>query len=169
MNIIEMIEKYFYNLFTNYFNEIDITSELINNYNWSNISCIFEFLYKKLILFENSSDFTKNYYLITLYFINYTNFIKYIKHPDSELKDIYVFLNKIKYNPDIINYISQNILDKDIDNIFGTFSPFIKTKIKVLNNKINKKQFNDFIENVKHLDKIYFHKRVFYYIHYLEP
>ena len=131
MNINEMIEKYFYNLFTNYFNEIEITSEIINNYKWKNISTIFESLYNKLILFENASDFTKNYYLITLYYINYTNFLKYIKHPDYELDEICIFLNKIKYNPDIINYISDNISDNNIDNIFSTFSPFINKKIKI--------------------------------------
>jgi hypothetical protein len=156
MNINEMIEKYFYKLFTKYFYEIEITNELLNNYKWSNISCIFDFLYNKLILFESCSDFTKNYYLITLYYINYTNFLKYIKHPDCELNEIYIFLNKIKYNPDIINYISKNISDNNINNIFGTFSPFINKKIKNSNNIINQSQLNDYIGNVKKLDEIYF-------------
>lgn len=155
MNIDEMIEKYFYALFTNYFNEIEITNEIINNYKWENISSIFDFLYNKLILFENPSVFIKNYYLITLYFINYTNFLKYIKHPDFEINEIYIFLNKIKYNSDIINYISQNISHNNIDNIFCTFSPFIKNKIKKSNSAMNKTQIIEYIENVKHLDEIY--------------
>jgi len=155
MNINDKIEKYFYNLFINYFDEIEITQELINDYKWENISSIFDYLYKELILFENTSKFIKNYYLITLFFINYTNFLEYLNHPDLELKAIYDFLNKIKYNPEIINYISKNTSNDTIDSIFGTFSPFIKNKIKNLPNPISGKQLDDYINNVKHLDNIY--------------
>lgn len=155
MNINDKIEKFFYNLFTNYFNEIEITDEIINNYKWKNISCIFDYLYSELVLFDNTSNFIKNYYLITLFFVNYTNFLKYIKHPDYELNEIYDFLNKIKYNPQIINYIYQNISNNTINNIFGTFSPFIKNKIKNYSRSITPKQISDYILNVKHLDDIY--------------
>ena len=151
----DMTEKCLNNLFLNYFYEIEITEDLMTNYKWSNISKIFNCLYEKLILFQNTSDFIKNYYLIMLYFINYTNFLKYIKHPDYELNDIYSFLNKIKYNTDIINFIQENIKNENIENIFGTFNPFIKNKLKISGDKINKKQLTDFVENVKHLDNIY--------------
>jgi hypothetical protein len=155
MDTNDMIEKYFNILFINYFNEIEISSELMNNYSWSNILHIFNSLYEKLILFSNTSDFTKNYYLIMIYFLNYTNFLKYIKHKDYELNDVYVFLNKIKYNPDIIIFIQANIKNENIENIFGTFNPFIKKKLKLLGTTINKKLLMDFTENVKHLDDIY--------------
>jgi len=150
-----MIEKYFNNLFTNYFYEIEINKELMTNYKWSNISQIFNSLYEKLILFKSTSDFIKNYYLIMLYFITYTNFLKYIKHSDYELNEIYDFINKIKYNLNIINFIGENINNENIENIFCTFNPFIKNKVKISGDSINKKQLTDFIDNVKHLDNIY--------------
>lgn len=155
MNTNDMIEKYFNNLFINYFDEIEINVELMKKYKWSNISQIFNSLYEKLILFQSTSDFIKNYYSIMLYFINYTNFLKYIKHSDYELDEIYDFLNKIKYNTNIINFIQENINNENIENIFGTFNPFIKNKVKVCGNSINQKQLNDFTDNVKHLDNIY--------------
>ena len=155
MNTDNMIENLLNDLFKNYFNEIEISDELISNYKWSNISKIFNTLYDELILFQNTSSFIKNYYLIMLYFINYTNFLKYIKHPDYELNAIYDFLNKIKYNLNVINFIQENIKNENIDNIFGTFNPFIKKKIKMCGKNIKKKELIDFIENIKHLENIY--------------
>jgi len=152
MNIIE--EKHLNNLFINYFDKITINNNLIENYKWKNISNIFNTLYEKLILLSDSSEFIKNYYLIMLYFINYTNFLKYIKHPDYELSALYIFLDKIKYNCDILKYIKKNIDNNDIKNILTTFNPFLQNKIKIL--KIfDKKQLNNFIDNIKNLENIY--------------
>jgi hypothetical protein len=155
MDTNDMIEKYFNNILTNYFDKIEITKELMTNYKWSNISQFFTSFYEKLTSFKNSSDFIKNYYLIMLCFITYTNFLKYINHPDCELSDVYKFLNKIKYDVKIINFIQENKENDKIENIFSTFSPFIKNKIIKYGDTINKKQLQDFIENVKHLDNIY--------------
>jgi hypothetical protein len=154
MNINDNIEKYFTKIFVNYFNEIQITDELINNYKWDNISQIFDSLYGNLLELSNQSDFIKNYYLIMLLYVNYTNFLKFINHPDSESTDIFDYLNKIKNNTKIIKFIYDNITYKNFDNIFNTFNPFIKNKFQNTHNILDN-QLNSFILNIQQLEKIY--------------
>lgn len=152
MNINDIIDKYISKLFINYYNEIDITEEIKNEYSWNNMSKNFNFLYEQILKFSNKTEFIKYYYLITLFYINYTNFLKYINHEDCDLEEIYEFMNKKKYNVDIIKYIFDN--KNDLESIISTLNPFIKKKF--LNNKNTTLiQINDFLTNVKQLDNIY--------------
>ena len=154
MNLNDTIEKYFYKLFISYFDEIKITTELINDYKWKNISVIFNSLYNNLMELSKKTDFIKNYYLVTLLYINYTNFLKYINHPDSDSKEILEFLNKIKHNAEIIKFISEKSDYENFDTIFNTFNPFVKNKFKNSKN-IQSSQLTGFISNVKQLENIY--------------
>jgi hypothetical protein len=154
MNNNDIIEKYFFKLFTSYFNEIEITDKLKNDYSWENISCIFKSLYNNLLELTTQTEFIENYYLITLLYINYTNFLKYINHKDSESVEIFDYLKKIKNNSKIIQYICENLNYKNFDNIFDTFNPFIKNKVINYPN-ISETQLTVFISNVKQLEKIY--------------
>lgn len=154
MNVNDIIEKYFKKIFVNYFDGIQITNELINDYKWMNISWIFNSLYENLLELSNHSEFIKNYYLIMLLYVNYTNFLKYINHPDYESKDVFDYLNKIKNNVKIIKFIFDNSTHINFDNILNTFNPFIKNKLKNTTNFIDN-QLNSFILNIQQLEKIY--------------
>ncbi len=152
MDMNDINNKSINRLFLYNFNEIKITDELFNEYNWNNISKFFNFLNEQLLTLLNKNDFIKNYYLITLFYVNYINFLKYLNHPDSENSEIYEFINKIKFNPKIITYLLEN---KNVyENIIETFNPFVKKKL--INSKnVNLAKIIDFINNVKQLDNIY--------------
>jgi hypothetical protein len=155
MNINDTIEKNFSKLFTTYFYEIEISQTIIDEFNWNKMSSFFESLYNSLLELTNKQEFIKNYYLITLLYINYTNFLKYISHPDSETSHILDFLNKIKINTSIIKYINDNAkYDKHINNIFTTINPFIKNKLEHSKN-ISNNELGNFINNTQQLEKLY--------------
>jgi len=152
MDMNDINNKSINRLFLYNFNEIKITDELFNEYNWNNISKFFNFLNEQLLTLLNKNDFIKNYYLITLFYVNYINFLKYLNHPDSENNEIYEFINKIKFNPKIITYLLEN--KTEYENIIETFNPFVKKKL--INSKnVNLTKIIDFINNVKQLDNIY--------------
>ena len=100
------------NLFTNYYDEINLSNELAEKYDWDNISKIFTNLYELIITntntSTNTSEFIKNYYLFTLMYVYYTSFLTYINHKDHDNMSMYNFFSKIKYDSRIIMYIYNN-------------------------------------------------------------
>ena len=148
----DIIDKYITKLFTNYFDEIKTKEEIYSDYSWNNISKMFNSLYNNLLTTSDSQNFTKNYYLVTLFYVNYTNFLKYINHKDIELSEIYDFINTIKYNPDFLKLFFDN--KEDFKNIIATLNPFIKKKINVCKN-LSLQQIKELITNVKQLDFLY--------------
>ena len=149
-------EKYLINLFINYYDEMKIDDNLLSNYNWDNISIVFNNLYDKLHTAIIIDDFVKNYYLFTLYYVYYTNFLRYSEHKDYGLHKMYNYFNKIKYDENIIMYMMKNIHDERIESIFKTCNPFIIKKTKLLNYEIANSNLLDYLQNVKKLDKLYF-------------
>jgi hypothetical protein len=148
------------NLFTISFDKFVINKETIKIYSWDNYKNYFDKLYDNLLLSINNDDinmFVKIYYIITLLYINYTNFLKYIKHDDLYNKNIYNFINSIKINKKIVSFIILNSTNEFINNIIKINNPFFLSRIK--SNKLNdinyiKLLINDYINEYKQMDKL---------------
>ena len=160
MSIDIIYNKNILNLFTTSFDKITVTKEIISNYSWNNYSKLFDNLYNNLLLSIENNDidlFIKNYYIITLSYINYTNFLKYIKHYDYSNKDIYNFINSIKINKKIVNFIILNNNNEYINTIIKINNPFFLNRIK--SNKLDNKEYiksliNDYINECKQMEKL---------------
>ena len=148
------------NLFTNYYDEINLSNELAEKYDWDNISKIFTNLYELIITntntSTNTSEFIKNYYLFTLMYVYYTSFLSYINHKDHDNMTMYNFFSKIKYDSRIIIYIYNNKLDDKINTILKTFNTFLTYKLRQkTSKKLQDDEIVEYIQNIKTLDKLY--------------
>ena len=141
------------NLFTNYF--YNITNNDI--YVWENIKPIFENIMNDL----NSNDknvLLKKYYFFTILYINYTNYLKFIKHSDFNNTEIYEFIKIIKFNKQILNNIIFNLDIVHLKKIFKIFNPFISSKLKknIFLNKTKKDNIiEEYVKNSKQFEKIF--------------
>ena len=148
------------NLFTTSFDKFEINKDITNTYSWTNYKNLFGNLYNNLLLSIDNNDinsFNKIYFIITLLFINYTNFLKYIKHDDYSNKNIYDFINSIKINKKIVNFIILNNNNEFINNIIKINNPFFLNRIKsskLTNKEYIKSLINDYINECKQMDKI---------------
>jgi hypothetical protein len=148
------------NLFTTSFDKFVITKEINSTYSWNNFKNIFDKLYNNLLVTiedDNINMFIKNYYIITLLYINYTNFLKYIKHEDIYNKNIYDFINSIKINKKVASFLILNSNNEYVNNIIKINNPFFLNRIKF--NKLNNIEYlkslvNDYINEYKQMDKL---------------
>lgn len=156
MNNLEILyEPYIVNLFILPF---DILSEKYDNniYSWKKFESIFNSIYNIINDSDNDNELVKYYYFITFLFVNYTNYLNYISHPDLNNKDIYNFMDKLKFNEKIIKKIFLKSYNKNlkkilkISNIFFNF----KNPKKINNDNINK-YISEFIDNTHQMDKLY--------------
>ena len=142
------------NLFTTYYDEIKLSSELKEKYNWVNINEIFSNLYNSMINITNNStntsEFIKNYYLFTLMYVYYTSFLIYINHKDHDNLSMYDFFSKIKYDSRIVMYIYNNKLDDNINTILKTFNTFLAYKLRQKSSKkIQEEEVIEYIQNIR--------------------
>lgn len=134
----------------------DISKRFDNTkYNWENFSNIFMSIYKLILNSDNEVIFLKNYYLLSISYINYTNYLKFISHRDYENVDIYKFINNLKYEKKIIQKIIKYSSNKNIRRIIKIYNPFfsIKTK-KIKNEEYSHKFLKDYIQNTKQMEII---------------
>lgn len=134
----------------------DIKNRFDNTkYNWDNFSKIFMSIYKLILNSDDELIFLKNYYLLSISYINYTNYLKFISHRDYENLDIYKFINNLKYEKKIIQKIINYSSNKNIRRIIKIYNPFfsIKTK-KVKNDEYSLKFLKDYIQNTKQMEVI---------------
>lgn len=144
-------ENFFNNLFSNSFDKIKNYEENKKIFQWKNALTIFDKIIEKLLICKELQSFIKNYYQIVIFYVSYVNYLKYINHPDYEKKEVYNFLNKIKYNEKILFYLKNNSSNNTIKNIFQSINPFIKVWLE----KSNDNNYELFFSNVKQLDNLY--------------
>jgi hypothetical protein len=138
-------------LFITYFDSIETTP---TKYSWTNINEIFDSILNNI----NSTNLIKNYYIFTILYINYTNYLKFINHNDLDNPEIYKLAKKIKYNTSIINNLLSNSDTSTVKKIIKLYNPFVAFSIK--KNKIitsdNKKIIlSEYLKNTKQHEKIF--------------
>jgi hypothetical protein len=142
------------NLFINYF---DINEDNSPEYTWNNIKPIFEFLIQKLNN-KTGNELISYYYIFTILYINYTNYLKFYKHPDFVNEEVYNLIKIIKFDKNILKNILINIDIKYVKNIFKIYNPFISAKlVKIKINDVDKINniIDEYIKNSKQFDKIF--------------
>ena len=74
-----------------------------NVFDWANYENIFNYFYIKLTS-ENIklNDFIKYYYIFIFLYLNYTNYLAFIEHPDTSNISLEKIINKIKTSPNIV-------------------------------------------------------------------
>ena len=146
MNIEGIYNPIILNLFTINFDEINkYTND--EEYNWENIKPILIPIFENLKKPENNNNFIKTYYFLTFLYLNYTNYLKFIKHNDFNNEEIYKFYNKIKFNSEVINNIFNNFNNKGIKKILNLTNPFY-------NHKITSKNIIEYIKSTKQIEKL---------------
>ena len=146
------------NLFVLRFDKLLLNTQDLSIYNWNNFKQTFDNLYNHLFKSINSNNidlFIQIYYFITLLYINYTNFLKYSKHIDFNNKNIYNYINSIKFNKKFINFLIINSNNDKINNIIKIINPFFLKRIKhrkLSNNDYINTLINEYINNSKQMD-----------------
>lgn len=140
------------------------TFEKINNkypkekFNWVEFSNSFNILLKTLSdqnISEN--DFIKYYYYFTLLYLNYTNYLVYLGHPDINNSNLEKIIKKIKTSQSITKNLFKFISNENIKHIVKLNNIFILNKIR--KNKLTNENINGLVEKyiweIKQFDKIY--------------
>ncbi len=136
--------------------------EIIKKYNnsafsWKNFEKIFYNLYKSLIETKNEHELIYNYYIFTILYLNYTNYLQYSSNPDFNDKNIYKLIDKVKYNKNILSKIINYSSNPTVNNIIKTSNPFVSLKSK--KHKFATKEYLDkfikeYLINMKQMEKI---------------
>jgi hypothetical protein len=127
-----------------------------DNFNLKEFEKFFDHITKKLSD-ENIkvNDFINLFYIYTFLYLNYTNYLVYISHPDINDMKIEKIARKVKVSNNIVKNIFKFSSNENIQKIIKLNNPFIINKIK---NKINSDNIDKYIKNyildIKQLDKI---------------
>ena len=147
-NIISLFTDKFENIANKYKND---------EFNWEKIEYIFNKLFN--VLSDTNIDennFIKYYYIFTFIYLNYSNYLVYIKHKDITNDNLDKIIKKIKTSQHVTRNILKFSSNNNVQKIIKLNNLFILKKIK--KNKINNKNLNNYIESyindIKQLDKI---------------
>ncbi len=123
------------------------------NFDWDNLKSSFDSILKILLSTTDENTFIKYYYLVTIFYINYTNYLKYSSHPDFNNQQIYKYINNLKFNNKIIEKIIKFSSNKNIKKILKIFNPFILIKSRKINDQnYVQKLIKDYVENTKQME-----------------
>ena len=117
-------------LFINDFNDI---KKKYNDkiFNWNKFESVFNHFYEKL---SNPNikinEFIKNYYLFLFLYLNYTNYLSYINHPDILNVGLEKIANKIKTSSNIVKNLLKFSSDDNVYKIIKLNDIFISNRIK---------------------------------------
>ncbi len=136
------------------FNEIKLKYDK-EIFMWKNIEQVFNSLYHNLNNIDNCEDLIKYYYIISLLYLNYTNYLKYSSNKDFNNQDIYKFIDKIKFDKKIIKKIILNSNNQKLRKILKIYNIFTVFKNpKRLNESNILKYVDDYIDTTKQMEKI---------------
>ena len=155
-----MNDNLFYNqnvmtLFVCNFDEISLRHKK-EDFNFVEFENIFNFIFSKLSHNDiNEDDFIKYYYMFTFLYLNYTNYLVYIKHPDVENPNLEKLATVVKTSLGIVKNIFKFISNENIQKIIKINDIFVLNKIKKNTKDTNiKHNITSYIYNIKQIDKI---------------
>jgi hypothetical protein len=119
-------------LFTVPFHDIKYND---SNYSWINFKYIFISLFDKIKNTTNKNEFIKFYYIFILLYIYYTNFLKYNMAKDYNNKEIYLMINSLNNNTDILVKLIKYSNDEFVNKILKYINHFIYNKLKYFHKK----------------------------------
>lgn len=143
-------------LFINNFNDIQKKYN-INDFDFKNFEDIFNYFCDKLSSQHiKINEFIKYYYLFTFLYLNYTNYLVFINHPDTSNAKLEKIINKIKTSANIAKNILKFSYDENIYKIIKLNDIFISNRIR--RKKVDKsniqKYTDEYIFDLKQLEKI---------------
>ena len=123
-----------------------------STYNWDNYKSVFTTLKKNICVkhCDDINNIVTSYELFIIYYIFYTNYLKYVNHEDIGVDEMFEIYNEIKYDENLIKNISRNY-DTIMINILDTLNPFLIEKGK----KDGLKNISSFLTNIRRLNNIY--------------
>ena len=125
-------------------------------FKWENYEKVFNYLYSKLS--EQNIElekFVKYYYIYTFIYLNYTNYLAYISHPDITNENLEKIANKIKTSSSIVKNLLKYSHDEKIYKIIKLNDIFMSNKIKKkISNSNIQSHVKDYIFDLKQFDKI---------------
>lgn len=152
----ELYDIYVQSLFIMPFDEI-LKKYSNSNYEWVKFEKIFRQMYNLILESKDENDLLKNYYMFTILYLNYTNYLKYSQNPDFNNQEIYKILNKIKFNKNILKKLLTFTPNTNIKKIIKITNPFVNLKLR--SNKFNNEDYlnkfiNEYLINSKQMEKL---------------
>lgn len=149
-------EPHIITLFVDDFNDIKkkYNSKI---FDWNNFESIFNYFNEKL---SSSSikinEFIKYYYLFSFVYLNYTNYLSFINHPDILNIGLEKIVNKIKTSSSITKNLLKFSSDVNIYKIIKLNDIFISDRIKKkkVDDSNIQKYTSEYIFDLKQFDKI---------------
>lgn len=135
-------------LFATPFYNINFNESL---YKWNNFKNIFKELFNEILNTNKKEEFIQFYYIFILLYIYYTNFLKYNSSDDYNNNEIYLMINSLNNNKNILFKLIKYSDDSAVRKIIKYCNKFIYHKICSIYKKYNTlsdSKINSFVQKI---------------------